>query len=93
VAELCWHKAHYAAQQIAELPGFEVKSDGPFFHEFVVKTPVPPATINDKLRAKGIIGGYDLLNVGSAFDHHLLVCTTELNDRAGIDVLVNALRS
>ena len=29
VAELCYHKAHYAAELIGELPGYEVVVDGP----------------------------------------------------------------
>ena len=37
VAEHCYHKAHYAAGRIAELPGYQVLSDRPFFKEFVVR--------------------------------------------------------
>ena len=36
VAELCYHKAHYAADCISQIPGFSVCMDRPFFHEFVV---------------------------------------------------------
>src|SRR6266581_3215657 len=49
VAELCWHKSHYAAQQIAALPGFEVDTSAPFFQEFVVRCPAPVAEINRHL--------------------------------------------
>ena len=52
VAERCFQNAHYLADQIAGLPGFDVIDDGAFFHEFVVKVPRPPAEIN------GIWGGY-----------------------------------
>jgi glycine dehydrogenase subunit 1 len=41
VSELCYHKAHYAAQEITALPGYKVWSDAPFFHEFVVRCPKP----------------------------------------------------
>lgn len=37
VAELCYHKAHYAAQQIATQTGFRVWQDKPFFQEFIVR--------------------------------------------------------
>src|SRR5690606_36196631 len=37
VAELCYHKAHYAADRIDALEGFDVDRSKPFFHEFVVK--------------------------------------------------------
>ena len=33
----------------------------------------------------GIIGGYALSEIDPRLDHHLLICTTELNDKAGID--------
>ena len=36
VSELCYHKAHYAAQQLSKLPGFGLWSQAPFFHEFVL---------------------------------------------------------
>ena len=33
VAELCYHKAHYAASLIAEIPGFSFPFQGTFFNE------------------------------------------------------------
>ncbi|MBI1281239.1 MAG: aminomethyl-transferring glycine dehydrogenase subunit GcvPA [Anaerolineaceae bacterium] len=92
VAELCYHKAHYAAKQIAEVKGFTVDTSKPFFHEFVVKCPKPVAEINDKLIEKGIIGGYDL---GLDYPHlkdNMLVCVTETNSKDEIDALVEALK-
>ena len=92
VAELCWHKSHYAAQQIGSLPGYEVDTTRPFFKEFVVRCPRPVAEINDRLYDDfGIIGGYDL---GADYPHlseHMLVCVTEMNSRDEIDMLVEAL--
>src|SRR5262252_6709746 len=44
VAELCFHKSHYAAQAIGKLKGFAVNPqvpDKPFFKEFVVRLPHP----------------------------------------------------
>jgi glycine dehydrogenase subunit 1 len=94
VAELCWHKSHYAAQQIASLPGYSVDmhSQKPFFKEFVVQCPRPVSEINNRLFDDwGIIGGYDL---GQDYPHlrdHMLVCVTEMNSKAEIDELVEAL--
>jgi glycine dehydrogenase subunit 1 len=36
VAELCYHRAHYAAAEIARLPGYRLLGAGPFFKEFAV---------------------------------------------------------
>ena len=49
VAELCYGKAHYAADRIDALPGFRVERDEQFFHEFVV--PTPKAAVRDQPRA------------------------------------------
>ena len=44
VANLCLQKAHYAADQIGRIAGYRAGvSTAPFFHEFVVRTPVPGA--------------------------------------------------
>ena len=93
VAELCFHKSHYAAAEIGKLPGFVVNPQGPapFFKEFVVRLPRPAAEVNRRLRDVGIVGGYDL---GSDYPHlanHMLIAVTEMNTRAGIDRLVAAL--
>ncbi|MGQ9828381.1 MAG: aminomethyl-transferring glycine dehydrogenase subunit GcvPA [Roseiflexus sp.] len=93
VAELCYHRAHYAAAQIAQLPGYQVVDQGPFFKEFVVKTPRPVVEINAMLRDRGIIGGYDLSGDYPHLGNAMLLCVTEMNARADIDALVAALRS
>lgn len=90
-AELCYHKAHYAAEQIDLLEGYEVDQKTPFFHEFVVKCPTDVATINDHLIQRGIIGGYDLSRDYPDMENQMLVCVTEMNTRDEIDALVAAL--
>jgi glycine dehydrogenase subunit 1 len=91
VAELCYHKAHYAADQIAALDGFELWSDSPFFHEFVVKCPLPVAELNEHLLDHGILGGYDLGEEFPELDDHMLVAVTEMNAKEDIDLLVETL--
>ncbi len=93
VAELSYHKAHYAADQIGQLPGYEVVSRGPFFKEFVVRCPRPVALINDVLLDRyGMVGGYDLGGDYPDLADHMLLCITEMNSRAQIDLLVEALQ-
>jgi hypothetical protein len=60
VADLCYHKAHYAAAEIGKLPGYKVLNQGAFFNEFVVECPRPVKEINTALLERGILGGYDL---------------------------------
>ncbi len=90
VAELCYHKAHYAAQQIVALPGYE-RLFGGFFKEFVIRTPLPPAEVNAHLWERGIIGGYELARDYARLTDCLLLCVTEMNTRGEIDRLVQAL--
>jgi len=88
VAELCYHKAHYAAAEIGKLPGFSMPIDAPFFQEFVVQCPAPPAEINKKLMDRNILGGLDL---GRQIPNGMLLCVTEMSSRKDIDSLVAAL--
>jgi glycine dehydrogenase subunit 1 len=92
VAELCYHRSHYAAQRIGEIDGFSVIDDKSFFKEFVVHCPGPVEEINDYLFNEwGIIGGYDLGRNYAHLENHMLLCVTEMNPREEIDTLVEAL--
>ncbi len=92
LAELCYHKAHYAADRIAALDGYQVIADKPFFKEFVVRCPAPVKEVNDYLLTEwGIIGGYDLGRDYAHLENHMLLCVTEVISREEIDTLVDAL--
>ncbi|MGB5759879.1 MAG: aminomethyl-transferring glycine dehydrogenase subunit GcvPA [Acidimicrobiales bacterium] len=97
IAELCYHKAHYAAAEIGKLPGFAVNPhapDRPYFKEFVARLPVPVADANRRLRAQfDVTGGYDLGRDYPGLDHHMLIAVTEMNTRHDIDRLVTGLRA
>ena len=88
VAELCYHKSHYAAAQIASLPGYSLPIDKPFFQEFVVQCPSSPTDINKKLIDLNILGGLD---VSEKIPDGMLLCVTEMNSKDDIDALVAAL--
>jgi glycine dehydrogenase subunit 1 len=95
VAELCYHKAHYAAAQINKIEGFSVKMDTPFFNEFVVEAPISAELLNEHLLEHGILGGYELAKAFPArpeMAKSLLVAITEMNSRDEIDILVEALQ-
>ena len=92
VAELCYHKAHYAASRISEIKGYSLCFDTPFFHEFSVCCPKPVAEINAHLLEHGIIGGYDLGQDYPALKDHMLIAVTEMNTRDEIDLLVDTLQ-
>jgi glycine dehydrogenase subunit 1 len=92
VAELCYHKAHYAASKVAELPDYTVLGDSRFFNEFVVQCPRPVAEVNSYLLDNwGIIGGYDLERDYPDRSGQMLIAVTEMNSREEIDSLTAAL--
>ena len=88
VAELCYHKAHYAASLISRVTGYSLPLKGTFFKEMVVKCPTSPTVINKRLIESGIIGGLDISHI---MPDCMLLCVTEMNTRQEIEALVGAL--
>ena len=88
VAELCYHKAHYTAAQIAGLAGYSLPIDKPFFQEFVILCPSSPTEINKKLMERNILGGLD---ISEQVPNGMLLCVTEMNSQEDIDALLTAL--
>jgi glycine cleavage system P protein (glycine dehydrogenase) subunit 1 len=91
VAELCYQKAHYAAEKISKIKGFSLCYEAPFFHEFPVCCPKPVAEINETLLEHGFLGGYDLGQDYPALKDHMLIAVTEMNTRDEIDALADIL--
>ena len=76
--------AHYLAGQIADL-GFTLRSDKPYFNEFLTECPVDAEMLCDKLAERGILAGLPT-------DDGILWCCTEMNTKQQIDLLVEALK-
>lgn len=91
VAEICYHRAHYAAAGIDKLDRYQLISSGHFFNEFVVQCPKPVDEINQALLEEGILGGYNLQSDYPEAVNQMLVCVTEMNDRTQIDRLIQVL--
>ncbi len=91
LASLCVSNAHNAFQKIKALPGFSSPFQGPFFKEFVIRTPRPASKILKHLSDKGIFGGIDLGVYDPSLKDHLLICVTEKHQMSEIDLLVSQL--
>jgi glycine dehydrogenase subunit 1 len=91
VAESCYHKAHYAAEQLSKLPGMGLCFNEPYFHEFALCVGKPVEEINEHLLDHGFIGGYDLGKDYPALKDHMLVAVTEMNTKEEIDAFVQVL--
>src|SRR5256884_1390738 len=92
LGELCLQKAHYAFRQITAIPGFSAPFDGPFFNEFVIKSPVPIAKLQKALTQADIIGGCPLGESYPELADCMLFCVTETRTKEDIDRLVAVLK-
>lgn len=92
VASLCLDKSHYAAARIAELEGFELRFDAPFFKEFTVRTSKNVQKVIAHCRGKGILAGVELNRWHDEYADSFLVAVTEKRTKQEIDALVEALR-
>jgi glycine dehydrogenase subunit 1 len=91
VAELCYQKAHYAAQELSKIDGMGLCFSEPFFHEFALCVNRPVDEVNAHLLEHGILGGYDLGQDYPALKDHMLIAVTEMNSKEEIDTLVEVL--
>jgi glycine dehydrogenase subunit 1 len=91
VANQCYDKAHYAAEQISKLKGFEIAFAAPFFKEFTVRTTRGVDKVLAKCRDRGILGGVPLTKFDVKHKDCFLVAVTEKRTKQEIDELVSAL--
>lgn len=92
LAKTCLDRAHYLAEQVANIPGYSVPCGANFFNEFVIEAPANARTILNRVRERGILGGIELGGRFPGFDRRFLVCVTEKHSRAVLDQFVKALR-
>ncbi len=85
VAYQCLSKTHYLANKLQELKGISLTYDGPFFHEFVLKTEVNAKSLHEVMEEKGFLAGIVLS------DHELLLCVTEKITKEQMDTFVKEL--
>jgi glycine dehydrogenase subunit 1 len=96
VSELSCRKAHYAAEQLATVPGIKLLFQKPFFKEFAIHCEQGVDNVLTQARSSGFDLGpelkrFDSLN-SKEFERGLLIAVTEKRTRADIDRLVRALK-
>ena len=77
--------AHYLAEELGKINGFELKTKKAFFHEFLMSCPIDAGKLNKELEKRGILGGLPV-------EDGILWCATELNTKEQIDELVEAVK-
>ena len=93
VSSQCFDKAHYAADAIAKVDGYELAFAAPFFKEFVVRTSRGVTAAMDACRAQGMLGGIPLSPFDKRMEDCFLVAVTEKRTKDEIDRWVAALGS
>lgn len=93
-AELCVQKAHYAASELAKVPGIKLKYPGkPFFKEFTIEVSKPAEPLLAKLLGQGYHAGLALGRWYPSLANCISVAVTEKRTKAEIDGLVAAYRA
>jgi glycine dehydrogenase subunit 1 len=93
VAEQCARKAHYLAEEISAIEGYDLVHDGSFFNEFVVTTPCDAAELVEALAKENILSGIPLKWFYPDRERELLIAVTEKKRREDLDRFVSTLSS
>ncbi|OGO08953.1 MAG: glycine dehydrogenase [Chloroflexi bacterium RBG_13_66_10] len=96
IGEGILQRSHYAARQLAAIPGVRAPHfEAPFFKEFIVNydaTGITVADVNRGLREQRIFGGVDLSREFPELGQSALLCVTEMHTQADLDRLAGAVR-
>lgn len=85
VAQLCFEGAHYFADELAKLKGFERVHKAEFFNEFLTNCPMDVKVFEQKMMEKGILCGLPV-------DDKILWCVTEKMDKQAIDEVLQVIK-
>ncbi|MFH1734162.1 MAG: aminomethyl-transferring glycine dehydrogenase subunit GcvPA [bacterium] len=92
MADLCLQKAHYLADAIAKIDGFEIAYDKPYFKEFAVRYEGDLKRLLRYLSDKGFIVGPDLGRFNDDWQNLFLLAVTEKRTKNEMDKLLDAIR-
>src|SRR5574337_827087 len=82
-------KSHQNTKKLLEkclaIKGVEQVFQAPFFHEVVLRMPIPVSIVLDEMAANGIQAGFDLSQEFPELSNCLLVCVTETKSESDIE--------
>ena len=91
VAELNLEKAHYLADGIAAIEGYELTFSGSFFNEFIVSVPGDVTVIHDRLVQAGFAVDVPTALRSLGLENVLRFAVTEKRTKEELDRLIEAL--
>lgn len=83
-ARLSCHHARRLLALLTELPGVSRRFSAPFFHEFALAIPRPPAELLEELARERVVAGVALADEYPELSESLLLCTTETKTEADL---------
>ncbi len=83
--------ALYLKKAISALPGFDLVYNAPFFHELVIRTPVPAARVVEEMLPDGFFAGLPMDRFPGGRSHELLICATEVLGKEQMDSFLSRL--
>ena len=92
VAAACHRQTQALVAALTAIEGVDERFAGPFFHERVLKLPIPADVVVDRLLEHGVLGGLALGEFYPGMENQLLVCATEKRDAGDIARYASALR-
>ena len=91
MATQCWHKAHYLANEITALDGWDLQFDGDFFNEFTIMCPCDVTKVVELGKKRGILAGVAAAGrrmQGLSKGNELIIAVTEKRTKHEMDALV-----
>ena len=86
VNDLCYQRSHYLYKKLLETGKFEPVFDAPFLKEFVLKSKVPAAELQEKLADAGFFGALE------TEEGYVSFCVTEKRSYQEMDALVESIK-
>jgi glycine dehydrogenase subunit 1 len=81
----CARGARYTREQLLRIPGVEPAVSAPTLYEFALRTPLPAATVLERLAEEGYLGGIELTPHYPELGEAILLAVTETRTRAEVD--------
>ena len=85
-----FHKAHYLADEIVKLDGYELFNDKPFIFEFAITVPGDIVALLDKANDEGFLAGINVSKYANN-KNTLLIAVTETRTKKEMDDFVTFL--
>ena len=92
MAEQCWHKAHYLANELSSIDGWELRFNGEFFNEFTIVPPHDVTEIVNGAKTHGILPGVAAKGrrmQGLSTGDELIIAVTEKRTKQEMDTFVD----